>query len=288
MKTNLAIICVLAQSIIYGFGDPISKYAFEIIPVYPALVSRYLIASIFLLLIAYKPIWQRLRSDKIQPLLLPSVCIGLAYLVGNVAITLTEATTVAFLRSLTVVFTPILAFVFYKIPYSWKHAPILVFIVIGLYLLCGMAENGLTHIGWGEILSLASALLIAGALVFGQKALSKSNPLTLTAVQTFVTTAVVILAACFVPQGFQTGSGTLTAWSIIVYIAIACTVGGYLLQNTALEYISSRSVALIQCICPVLTAFFSYIILGETLSFLGLVGAILILISIVAETIIQK
>ena len=51
----------------------------------------------------------------------------------------------------------------------------------------------------------------------------------------------------------------------------------------ALRRISAKSVALVQCVCPVMTAVFSYIILAERLSIVGIFGAALILLCVSAE-----
>lgn len=77
-------------------------------------------------------------------------------------------------------------------------------------------------------------------------------------------------------------------WLTIVYLAILCTVAGYFLQNVAMKKISSSSVALLQCFCPVMTALFSRIILAEKLSVAGNIGAAIILICVIAESLIQN
>ena len=41
---------ILLQSALYGFGDPISKAAYEVVPLYSLLSARYLIALAFLVL----------------------------------------------------------------------------------------------------------------------------------------------------------------------------------------------------------------------------------------------
>ena len=38
---------IVIQSLVYGFGDPISKIAFEIVPVYSMMTVRYTIAFLF-------------------------------------------------------------------------------------------------------------------------------------------------------------------------------------------------------------------------------------------------
>lgn len=42
---------ILLQNVIYGFGDPISKVAYETVPVFSLLAARYLMAFAFLLLL---------------------------------------------------------------------------------------------------------------------------------------------------------------------------------------------------------------------------------------------
>ncbi|WP_027407190.1 DMT family transporter [Anaerovibrio sp. RM50] len=283
-----AILFIILQSVIYGFGDPISKYAFEIVPVYSALVIRYGIAIAVLFLFAGERIIRDLKGSKIKPLILPSISIGIAYVVGNVAISLTEATTVAFLRSLAIVFTPVLAFLCYGISCSWKQIPVLLLMLVGLYLLCGVADNGISGVGAGEILAMISALTLAASLVFGKNALESTTPLGLTTVQTVVT-GIITLFATFLIDGkidFSTVDGLSLA--ILVYIGIACTIGGYLLQNAALGVISARTIALLQCSCPVITALFSFILLGEVLSFNGMLGCVIILICLLVQNVIKE
>ena len=47
----LPITFILLQSTLYGFGDPISKAAYEVVPLYSLLSARYTIAFLFLMVI---------------------------------------------------------------------------------------------------------------------------------------------------------------------------------------------------------------------------------------------
>ena len=64
---------------------------------------------------------------------------------------------------------------------------IIFLMLVGLYLLCGVADKGFSGIGAGEILALVSAITLAGSLVFGKNALENTTPLALTMVQTVAT-----------------------------------------------------------------------------------------------------
>ena len=277
---------ILLQSTLYGFGDPISKAAYETVPLYSLLSARYTIAFLFLALLFGKRIWRGLKACSVKDWLLPSLCISCAYIATNIAIVLTTATATAFLRSLSTVMTPLLALVIYRKKFSPKHIPVLLLVVVGLYLLCG--RGGMNGFGLGEVAGLASALLMAGSLIFGEKALDKVDPVTLTTVQTAMSVILCTGAAFLLEGGIHLETAGTTEWIIIVYLAILCTVAGYLLQNAALQSISSRMVALLQCTGPVMTAFFSFLILGERLNFAGLLGAGILLACVAAETLMKQ
>ena len=100
---------ILLQSLLYGFGDPISKFAFDVMPVYSLLVLRYSMALVVLLLLFGKRIWKGLKQCSVKDWILPTLCMSGAYVVNNIALDLTAATSVAFLRSLATVMTPLLA-----------------------------------------------------------------------------------------------------------------------------------------------------------------------------------
>lgn len=273
---------ILLQSLFYGFGDPVSKTAYEVLPVYSLLTARYGIALAFLLLCFFQKIRTGLRACSWRDWLLPSLCIGGAYVVGNLAIQLTAATAVAFLRSLSTIMTPLLALAVYRRPFAKKQIPLQLLALLGLYLLCGL--GGLSRFGAGEVCALLSALLLAASLVFGQKALDRVDPVTLTAVQTGASAALALVCALVFERGVHLSAASPGVWGIIVYLALACTVAGYLLQNRALEQLSARTVALLQCICPVLTALFSRLLLAERLTPAGLAGAGLLLLCVILET----
>jgi len=273
---------VLLQGLIYGFGDPISKVAYEVMPVYSLLSLRYLLALLVMMLFAGKQIWNGLRETPIRVWLLPSLCMSGAYLTGNMALGLTAATSVAFLRSLPTIMTPLLAWVVLKRKLRLRQIPIQLLVLAGLYLLCGL--GGLSRFGAGEVFALLSALLLSGSLVFGETALENMDPLALTGIQTLVTVVMTTVCAFAWNGGWQLQKTTLPIWLTILYLAVPCSFLGILLQNAALRKISSRTVALLQCLCPVLTAVFSRFLLGERLSAAGIAGAGLILACVAAET----
>lgn len=159
-------------------------------------------------------------------------------------------------------------------------------VVVGLYLLCGL--GGLSGFGLGEILALVAAFMMAGSLVFGGSALQWIDPITLTTVQAAACAVAAAVCAWIFDGGWHVDGMTPVVFGIIAYLAILCTLAGYLLQNEALKSISARTVALLQCICPVMTAVCSYVILSERLSAAGIAGCAIILACVAAETLIRE
>ena len=276
---------IVLQSLVYGFGDPISKIAFEIVPVYSMMTVRYTIAFVFCIAIFGKRIMRTVKSVPVRAWLIPGLCIALSYILNNIALSITEATSVAFLRSLAVVMTPALAFIAYKKRYRWQHIAAQILVLPGMYLLC--VRGGLSGFGIGEILALIAAALVAATLVFTGKYLEQVDPVSMTALQAGCSAAIAFAGSLIAEGGVHAGSATPKAWMIILYLAILCTFLGYLLQNLALTKISDREVSLLQSLCPVMTAVFSFILLGEKLSAAGVAGAVIIIACISVSALIK-
>ena len=287
-KTKMTpISLIVLQSLLYGLGDPISKAAFDTVPLFKMLTLRYCIALVVMMLVWGKPIIRGLKNSHVKDWIIPVICMGGAYVSNNVALLLTQATTVAFIRSLPTIIAPILAFIVYRRHYGKQLMVVQVFVVAGLYMLC-CGKGGLGN-GWGlgEFFALLSAVLLAGSLVFGEKSLDRVDPITLSALQVFVSAAMAVVGMLIADE-VQVKPMTVTVWGIIIYLAVLCTIAGYVLQNIALKSIPSHTVAVVQCLCPVMTAVFSWFILAERLSLFGTIGAIIILVCLVAAVYLDK
>lgn len=272
---------IVLQCLVYGFGDPISKIAFEVVPVYSMMTVRYSIAFVFCFAVFGKRIVRTVRNVPVRSWLIPGLCIGMSYVLNNVALDLTEATSVAFLRSLSVVITPLLAFIAFRRKYSIRNIAVQILVLPGVYLLC--VRGGLSGFGAGEAAALSAAALMAATLVFTGRYIDQVDPVSMTALQAGCSALLALAGSLIVEGGVHAGGATPKAWLIILYLAIMCTFLGYLLQNLALTKISERSVSLIQTLCPVMTAVFALILLGERLSAAGIIGAAIILICSVIE-----
>lgn len=275
---------ILLQSVIYGFGNPLTKIAFKSITPFWSLSVRFTIAFIVFMLFFGRRIIGSLKSVEPKVYLPAGICMATAYITCNLALSWTSATNVGFLMSLPVIFAPILALLIYKVKYRLIHIPVQIVVVIGLYLLCFDGEK--LVFGKGEITALITAISIAGALVFGEESLKQLDAVALSAVQAGITALISLPCALIFENTEILVHVTIPAWLVVLYLAIFCTNIAYMLQNSALKYISASTVSMLQCTQPILTAIISYLLLREKLSTLGIIGAAIIILCIIAENII--
>lgn len=270
---------IILQGLIFGIGNPIVKFAYESITPIWCLALRFTMATMIFVLFFGKTAFPELKRTKIKVWLPTSLCMALAYITCNVGLHLTTATSVGFLMSLAVVFTPPLSRLVLGRKIHLSFVPVLLFAVAGLYLLC--LNGGTFRFGIGELLALICSFGMAGSLVWGEECLNTLSPSAVSLIQTAVTAAASILCAVILEPLPDLGAIEPMAWWIIVYLVLLCSCLCYILQNIALTHLPAAVVSLTQCFEPIFTAVFAFIILGERLSLLGAIGALLLMICIV-------
>lgn len=277
---------ILLQSVVYGFGNPLTKLAYESITPFWLLTFRFSIALLIFFIFFGKRITLQLRTAKLPQYLPASLCMALAYISCNLALNWTSATNVGFLMSLPAILAPLLAVVILHHKYNFRYLPLQIIVVIGLYFLCG--NGGQFTLNKGDICALITAIALSGALVFGEKSLESIDAITISASQTGVTAFLSLICALVFDDFSIVSNIAPAAWAVVFYLALTCTCLAYVLQNTALAYLSSGTVSMIQCTQPILTAVCSFLILGETLSYRGILGGVIIIGSILVASRISR
>lgn len=281
------VLMIVLQSVLYGLMDVLSKQAYAVMPVDCFLLLRYLLAALLMLPLWHRRIWSAIRRVPVGKYILPSACMALAFLFSNLALQYTTAANMSFIRSLSTVIVPALLLIFYRQKYTKAELFLQPFILLGLYLLC--AKGGLSGLGLGEAFAFIAAALVAGSLVFGRRSLQFVSAETLSFVQ-----IVLAIAACGT-MTLLTGTVGCAARALDLrvllsplYAAADCTVGGYMLQNVALEHISAKTVGVAQSLYPIAAAAIACAVLGETLSAAGAVGAAILLACVILEDLFVK
>lgn len=276
---------ILLQSVVYGVGNPLTKVAYESITPFWLLTLRFSIALLIFFIFFGKRIASQLRTVRLSQYIPASLCMALAYITCNLALNWTSATNVGFLMSLPVIFTPLLAVVILHQRYNFRYIPLQIIVTVGLYLLC--CNDGGFTLNKGDFSALISAIALSGALVFGKKTLESIDAIAISATQAGVTAFMSVICALVFDDFSVVQNIEPVAWAVIVYLTLTCTCLAYVLQNSALVHLSSSTVSMLQCTQPILTAVCSFIILGETLSFRGILGGFIIIGSILAANLME-
>lgn len=276
---------IIIQCILYGLGNPVTKIAYESISPLWLLVTRFSLAGAVYILLFGRGLFRQLRVVRLSCWLPASLCLAACYILGNVALSLTTATNMGFLASLQVLFTPILAWLAHRQGYRWAYVPCQVLVAMGLYLLC--CSDGDFSFNLGDGVALLTAVAGAGALVFGARAVRDLDPVAVSACQCLITALISLVLALIFDDFSVLATVKPAAWLVIVYLALPCSVLAYFLQNRALTFLPASLVSLLQCLTPILTALLSWLILGETLSFIGVLGAVIILACIIGQNLLM-
>ena len=277
---------VVVQAVIYGANNVVMKAAYaDIAPMWCA-VLRFGIALAVFMAFFGRTVVADLRRVSPRAWLPSALCMAGAFLTSSLAVDLTSATNAGFFIALPMLFTPLLALVMLGRAYRLSTIALQALVLVGLYLLC--CNGGSLSFGAGEVVGLASSVFFAAALVFGERGLGDVSAATLSVVQIGATfLAAVPLAAAFEPAP-DVAAVSGMSWAAVAFLALAGTCLAFLLQNTALSRVPSATVSVILCAEPVITAVLSGIVLGEALSGVGIVGAVVIVACTVAATLLDS
>ena len=276
---------VVLQTVIFGSGNAITKMAYDSITPLWCLAIRFGLAAAVFALFFGPRIARQLRSVRLRVWVPAAVCMALSYLTCNVALDLTTATNVGFLVALPVVFAPLLSSVVNRRRYPLAFVPFQAAVVGGLYLLC--SNGGALTFGWGEALALLSSVALAGALVFGERGLAELDVVAVAGTQIAASFVVSLVCALAFEPVVDVAAVQPFAWGTVAFLALLSTCLTFLLQNLALTALPSSSVSLLLTGEPVFTAAFSFVLLGETLSAAGFVGAAVIVCAVMAATYVE-
>ncbi len=241
------------------------------LPVADLLAVRFAIASLTLLLFSIG----RLRLDRrtLQRGLLLGVLYGTAQILQTTGLAHTAASVSGFITGLYVVATPLLSALILKtaIPRTTWFATVLATLGLGVLSLNGFS------IGYGELLTLASAVVYALHIVALGRLSDGTDALSLSVVQMVVITICCALVA--LPGGITLPS-TTTDWLIVIYLAVIAGALTMFAQTWAQARIDASRAAVIMALEPVWAAFFAVTLGGELITVRMIIGGLAILSAI--------
>lgn len=136
----------------------------------------------------------------------------------------------------------------------------------------------------GLLMALFAALLYAGFTLTSRYS-SSGTPVFTTAFVCFGTAALILLPVTAATGGFE-GLGSLTArhWLMVIYIGVVPTCIGYVCFFSGMKTTPATLSSIIVTLEPLFVALLAWLLLGEVLGAMGVTGAIILTLAVVAAS----
>lgn len=262
---------LLLLTFIWGATFPLVKTALDYSSPFVFVIIRFgLAALVFWLIFSEKVSFQEKAVLKAGAVI--GVFLFLGYAFQTLGLKYTAASKSAFITGLFVVMIPPLSFVILKEKMRIFSVIGVILAVSGLYLLTRPKGS---EFNLGDLLTFFCAVSFSFQVIFVQIYTKKYDFFTLTLVQILVTTLLSF------PFMFLLGRIRLVYHPhlllAILVCAILATALALYIQNRMQRDTTAVKAALIYAMEPVFAAVFSYLLLGEILGWLGILGGGLIL-----------
>ena len=269
--TLLATVVLLALAACWGSTFFLIKDLLDRVPTLDFLAVRFAIASVALLLVAPRAL-TRLSPVVRKHAAVLGLLYGVAQILQTTGLAHTPASISGFVTGLYVVFTPLLAAAILRTripPITWIAVAVA---TVGLGIL---ALRGFS-VGYGELITLASAVLYALHIV-GLGAWSTArDALGMTILQVMVIALVCTMATVHDGIVLPTRTGD---WMSVLYMAVIVGALGLLGQTWAQAHLPPTRTAIIMSMEPVFASLFAVWLGGEDVTTRLLLGGSMVLVA---------
>ncbi len=228
--------------------------------------------------------WKKLTTVN-RTTLKYSVIVGVAlvfvYIGATFGVKYTSISNSGFLCALTVIFTPIFTWFFFRKKPERKLVVVVSMCFAGIALLT-LGDDfsiNMAHLK-GDLLCLMCAVAYAVDLVLTEKAVSHEevDAFQLGVFQLGVTGILNMILAFMIEEPHM--PQTPSVWGCVLFLSIFCTGVAFILQPIAQQYTTASHVGVIFTLEPVFSAIVAFFFAGEVLSPKAYFGAFLMLASI--------
>jgi len=266
----LADVALIFIALCWGLNFVIEKNVLLTMSPFMYLGVRFFLSALIIAIIFQKRL-KRMNTEDIKAGLIVGAFMLLGFLTQTVGLVYTTPSKSGFITGSNVVMVPFFAYILTKkFPGTGQ-------ILGAIITFCGLGIISISdnlNIALGDILTLVCAISFALQITFTEFYVKKADPINMAIIQVTLTGIVTMgMAIIREPLKYDLGVGN---WAAILYGAIFCTVGAFIVQNVAQKYTSSTHAAVILCTESVFAGMFSFLFWKEPLTLKTVVGFILI------------
>ena len=282
MKKEILGKCMLLMSaLIWGSSFIVMKNAVDFISPFTLLCIRFVLSTIFISILFFNKI-KKIKKQDLLGGFLAGLALFSAFSIQTFGLQLTTPGKNAFLTAVYCTIVPLLSWLYFKKKPDKAQifAAILCFIGVGFVSLDSSLKVNL-----GDLYTLIGGFLYAVHIIACEKAMKKTSPIIITALQfAFASIFSFIAASLFedISVVFHIDS---SIYLQILYLAFFATTLCYLFQNVGQKFVNENIAALLLSLESVFGVFFS-ILFGQEIMTLQIgLGFMIIFISVlISET----
>lgn len=275
MKKYLAILGLVAVTVIWGGGFVASDMALESLRPFQIMTIRFFLAAILMGAISVKGL-KGIKREEIKAGAFMGCALFIGFALQIIGLQYTTPSKNAFLTATNVVIVPFIAFVIYrkKVRLNGILGAVLAIVGVGILSL----EKNLT-LGLGDGLTLICAVGFAFQIFLTSEYVSKYRATVLNFIQ--MCTAFVLSFVCMFVSGEVQFAVTQKGWLSVLYLGVVSTTITYLLQTASQKYVDETKAAIILSMESVFGTLFSVLILSEQITMRMIIGSVLILVAVI-------
>ena len=281
--TLLATAALLAMTASWGSTFYLIRDLLERVPTLDFLAVRFAIAGVVLVLLAPRALGRLSRESRRHALVL-GLLYGLAQILQTAGLAHTPASVSGFITGMYVVLTPLLAAALLRTRITAMTWAAVALATAGLAVL---TLDGLS-IGYGEAITLVSAVLYALHIVGLGAWARPDQALGMSIVQIWVISVLCLIATIPTGDRFVVLPQTGADWLSVIYMAVFAGGLAMLGQTWAQAHLPPTRTAIIMSMEPVFAAFFAVTFGGEDPTRRMLLGGLMVLTAMLVVELLPR
>ena len=279
-KNPWVYISVVLAMIMWSLTFVWFKIVNEVIGPFTIVFLRLLISSIILLLVSWLAgLLQRIRGRDIYNFVILSTIYPVIYFIAeSLGLTLIQASLAAVIISTIPLFVPVGAYILYRERLSALNIVGVIISFVGVLIVVLKPDLSFNAAPAGFLLMVLAVLAAVGYTLMVKKMTERYSAFSITTYQNIFGTILFLpLFLVFELEEFALSEITLNAALNLVCLAVFGSSIAFILFNYGVKVLGAARTELFSNIIPVLTAFFSFVMLGEPLGIQKLTGIAIVL-----------
>lgn len=262
---------LLATTLVWGGTFAVVKIGMRDVSPLLLIAIRFLIGGGLMLLLFGRRLFPIPRQAILKGSILASF-LFLGFVTQNIGLTITTASKSAFITGMMVIFVPLLQVVIERRPPRLGNVVGVAIVTLGLW--CLTSPEG-ESFNTGDALTVLCAVLFAVYIVYLDVVSKEMTTEQLVAIQMFATGLMAVAAtAVFETPRFVASARAIAAMAYLTLLATVLTT--YVQTRFQKDTTPTRAVVIFS-VEPVIATAIAYVLLGETLGPLGVLGGALII-----------